>query len=137
VFELIRSVRVVAEIRLAEVDRIIQKYLSARDELEPVSRQELLDRVHAGTVVVLDVRPMEEYRAGHIAGAKSIPVDELGRRLAELGKGQEVVAYCRGPYCVMAYSAVEILRASGHQARRLIDGFPEWRAEGLPVERAE
>jgi len=137
VFELIRSVRVVAEIRLAEVDRIIQKYLSARDELEPVSRQELLDRVHAGTVVVLDVRPMEEYRAGHIAGAKSIPVDELGRRLAELGKGQEVVAYCRGPYCVMAYSAVEILRASGHQARRLVDGFPEWRAEGLPVERAE
>jgi rhodanese-related sulfurtransferase/DNA-binding transcriptional ArsR family regulator len=134
VFELIRIVRLVAAKRLAEVERIVRKYLSARDELETVSRQELLDRVRAGTVIVLDVRPAEEYRAGHIPGAKSIPVDDLERRLGELGAGQEIVAYCRGPYCVMAYKAVEILRASGHQARRLADGLPEWRAEGLSVE---
>jgi rhodanese-related sulfurtransferase len=134
VFELIRIVRLVAARRLAEVERIVRKYLSARDELEAVSPHELLDRVRAGTVIVLDVRPAEEYRAGHIAGARSIPVDELERRLTELGAGQEIVAYCRGPYCVMAYKAIEILRASGHHAQRLVDGFPEWRAEGLPVE---
>jgi len=134
VFELIHIVRTVAESRLAEVERIVEKYLSARDELDPVSQHELLDRVRAGTVIVLDVRPAEEYQAGHIAGAKSIPVGELERRLAELASGQEIVAYCRGPYCVMAYKAVEILRASGHHARRLVDGFPEWRAEGFPVE---
>lgn len=137
VFELAQVIRTLAERRLAEVERIVEKYFQARDELEPIGRQELLHRVRAGDVVVLDVRPVEEYRAGHIAGALSIPVKEIERRLAELPADKEVVAYCRGPYCVMALDAVRKLRAHGFKARRLVDGFPEWRAEGLPVETTE
>jgi len=125
---------VLAERRLAEVDRIVQIYLTARDQLEPVRREDLLERARAGTVLVLDLRPPDEYRAGHIPGAVSVPVDELERRIGKLPAGKEIVAYCRGPYCVLAFRAVEILRARGLQARRLVDGFPEWRAAGLPVD---
>jgi rhodanese-related sulfurtransferase len=130
------AVHRLAEKRLAEVDQLVRTYLGSRDELEPVPREELLRRVRAGRAVVIDVRPAAEYRAGHIAGALSMPVDQLGRRLAELPQRKEIVAYCRGPYCVMAYEAVTRLRASGRKARRLADGFPEWRAAGLPVETA-
>lgn len=134
VFELGRVVRVLAERRLDEVERIVRAYLGARDQLEPVGREELLDRARSGTVLVLDVRPVDEYRAGHIPGATSVPLAQLERRIQELPQHREVVAYCRGPYCVLAFRAVEMLRARGRGARRLVDGFPEWRAAGLPVE---
>lgn len=134
VFEVSRMIRTLAERHLAEVDRIVKTYVDARDELEPIGRDELLERARASDVVVLDVRPEEEFRAGHIAGAISVPVGELERRLSELPAGREIIAYCRGPYCVMAFDAVRKLRAKGRSARRLVDGFPEWRAAGLPVE---
>ena len=134
VFEFTRMIRVLAERRLAEVDRIVRTYLADRDRLEPIGRQELLERAQAGTVLVLDVRPFDEYRAGHVPGAHSVPVEQLERRLRELQPDKEIVAYCRGPYCVLAFRAVEILRARGRAARRLVEGFPEWRAAGLPVE---
>jgi rhodanese-related sulfurtransferase len=136
VYELAQVIRGLAERRLAEVERIVRTYFTARDRLEPVRREDLLERVRAGMVLVLDVRPPEEYRAGHIAGAISVPVNDLERRMSELPGGKEVVAYCRGPYCVLAFRAVEILRTHGFQARRLMDGFPEWRAAGLPVDTA-
>lgn len=134
VFELARMIRIVAERHLAEVDQIVHAYFSARDRLEPVGRNDLVERLRAGEIVLLDVRPAEEYCAGHIAGAVSVPVDELDRRLAELPADREVIAYCRGPYCVMAYEAVQKLRSNGRAARRLVEGFPEWRAAGLPIE---
>lgn len=134
VHEFVRMIGRLAERRLAEVDRLVRTYLRARDQLEPVGREELLERARAGTVLVLDVRPPEEYRAGHIAGAVSVPVAQLARRLKELPSDKEIVAYCRGPYCVLAFRAVEILRGRGFGARRLVDGFPEWRSSGLPVE---
>jgi rhodanese-related sulfurtransferase len=127
-------IRTLAQRHLAEVDRIARTYFHARDQLEPIGRDELLERVRAGEVLVLDVRPPEEYRAGHITGAVSVPVDDLERRLAEIPAHKEVIAYCRGPYCVMALQAVQKLRAHGRAARRLVDGFPEWRAAGLPTE---
>jgi rhodanese-related sulfurtransferase len=134
VFGLVQLVRRIGEDHIAEVDRIVRSYFTSRDELEPVGRAELLERVKTGTVIVLDVRPADEYRAGHIAGAISVPVSELDQRLASLDADKEIVAYCRGPYCVMSCNAVEKLRARGRRARRLVDGFPEWRAEGLPIE---
>jgi rhodanese-related sulfurtransferase/DNA-binding transcriptional ArsR family regulator len=134
VFELVQTLRAVAERRLAEVERLVRSFVSARDELEPVTREDLLERVRSGEVVVLDVRPAEEYRAGHIQGAVSVPLDELEARMGELAPEVEVVAYCRGPYCVMAFDAVGLLRAHDRAARRLVDGFPEWQAAGLPVE---
>jgi rhodanese-related sulfurtransferase/DNA-binding transcriptional ArsR family regulator len=134
VYEAARAIRGVAESRLAEVDQMVRTYLGARDELEPVSREELSDRVRDGRVEVIDVRPRQEYLAGHIPGALSVPVDELDRRLPKLSARKDIVAYCRGPYCVMAYEAVAKLRASGRRARRLVDGFPEWRAAGFPVD---
>ena len=134
VFDVARRIRVLGENRIAEIPRLTEEYFGARDELEAVGPEELLERARAGEVVVLDARPAEEYRAGHIAGALSIPVAELERRLAEVPRGKEVIAYCRGPYCVMALDAVRKLRAAGRAARRLADGFPEWRAAGLPVE---
>jgi rhodanese-related sulfurtransferase len=134
VYELARLIRTLAERRLAEVDRIVRTYLTTRDGLEPVGREDLLERARAGTVLVIDVRPPDEYRAGHIPGAVSVPVDELERRLLEFPPGKEIIAYCRGPYCVLAFRAVEILRARGLQARRLVDGLPEWRAAGLPID---
>ncbi|MDO8502711.1 MAG: metalloregulator ArsR/SmtB family transcription factor [Gemmatimonadaceae bacterium] len=134
IYDLSRLIREIAERHLAEVSRIVETFLTARDQLEPVAREDLLERARAGAVLVLDVRPSDEYRAGHIPGAVSVPVEELENRISELPTGKEVVAYCRGPYCVLAFRAVEILRARGHYARRLMDGFPEWRAAGLPIE---
>jgi len=129
-----RTMRSLAESRLAEVEQITRRFLDGREGMEPVEARELLKRVRGGRVTVLDVRPVEEYNAGHIAGALSIPLKELQRRLAEVPKGRPIVAYCRGPYCVLAVHAVEILRKHGFAAARLADGVPEWRAHGLPVE---
>jgi rhodanese-related sulfurtransferase len=130
----VRAVRGLAERRLAEIDALVRTYLKSRDQLEAVSRQELLRRAREGSVVVIDVRPPEEYRAGHIPGALSLPLDQLEDRMRELPIRKEIVAYCRGPYCLMAYHAVEKLRARGRRARRLVEGLPEWRAAGLRVE---
>jgi rhodanese-related sulfurtransferase/DNA-binding transcriptional ArsR family regulator len=137
VHALSRMIRGLAERHLAEVDQIARDHFQTPGELEPVGRDVLLARVRTGEVVVLDVRPPDEYRAGHIAGAFSMPVGEIERRLKELPRRKEIVAYCRGPYCVMAVEAVRKLRAQGRTARRLVDGFPEWRAAGLPVETLE
>lgn len=134
VADLVAAMQRIAEQQLAEVDRIVRSYLTARDNMEPVSRHDLVQRAARGEVTVLDVRPPEEYAAGHLAGALNIPVPDLERHLAELPRGQEIVAYCRGPYCVLAFEAVARLRAHGFQARRLEDGFPEWKTAGLPVE---
>lgn len=134
VFDVSRAVRGLAQRRLADLDRLVEAYLGSRDDLEAIPREELLRRVREGRAVVVDVRPAEEYSAGHIPGALSIPVGELEKRLSELPARREVIAYCRGPYCVMAYDAVARLRSRGRRARRLVDGLPEWRAAGLPVE---
>jgi rhodanese-related sulfurtransferase len=134
VFELWRTLRTLASAQLAEVERLATSYLGGRDELEPVTRQELARRLQNGDpLVVLDVRPAAEHAAGHLPGAISIPVAELRRRLAELPADREVVAYCRGPYCAFAHEAVELLREEGYVARRLKDGLPEWQAAGLAV----
>jgi rhodanese-related sulfurtransferase len=125
----------VGETYLAEVERLVRLYLAAKDELEPVPARELLDRARKGLVTVLDVRPPEEFMAGHVPGAVNIPVHELAKRVGELSKRKEIVAYCRGPYCLMSYDAVELLRQKGLRARRLEAGLPEWRLDGLPVER--
>jgi rhodanese-related sulfurtransferase/biotin operon repressor len=130
---LVAALRAVAERNLVEVDRIRRGYFAERDSLEPVSRQELLARAEAGLVTVLDVRPEEEFALGHLPGAINIPVRELRSRLSELDPGREVIAYCRGAYCVFSFEAVAALRAEGRAARRLEDGFPEWRLAGLPV----
>lgn len=134
VFRLWQVLREVGEARLAEVNQIVEEYRGRREELEPMSMDELFERLQRGNVVVLDVRPEGEYREGHIAGARSVPVGELERRLEELPSDTEVVAYCRGPYCVFADEAVEKLRERGIKARRLEVGFPDWRAAHLPVE---
>jgi rhodanese-related sulfurtransferase len=133
VYDAVRVVRGLAERRLAEVDALVRTYLKSRDQLEAVPRDELLRRARDGSVVVIDVRPAEEYRAGHIPGALSVPLERLEDRIRELPARKEIVAYCRGPYCLMAYHAVERLRARQRRARRLVEGFPEWRAAGLPV----
>ena len=124
----------VAENRVAEVERLVRTWLAHRDELEPIAQAELVDRARKGLVTVLDVRPAEEYAAGHLPGAINVPVDQLEGRLAKLPRRKEVIAYCRGPYCLMSFEAVETLRKRGLRARRLKDGFPEWRAAGLPVD---
>src|SRR5579883_995629 len=122
------------QLRLAEIDRLIRDYFASRDRLEPVEARTLWKRMREGRVVVLDVRPVEEYAAGHIPGARSVPISELRRRLSELPRDAEIVAYCRGPYCVLAAEALEVLRRRGVRARRLKGGFPEWWGAGLPVE---
>lgn len=129
------ALRGLAEARLAEVDRVTREYLEERGEMEAVETVELLRRVRSGEVTVLDVRPAEEYVAGHLPGALSIPVGELKARLKEVPKGREVVAYCRGPYCVMALDAVDVLRKKGFIAHRLEQGVADWRARGWRVER--
>jgi rhodanese-related sulfurtransferase/biotin operon repressor len=125
----------VGEAYVAEVERIVRLYLVSKDDLEPVPAKELLDRARKGLVTVLDVRPPEEFASGHLPGAVNIPIHELEKRLGELPKRKEVIAYCRGPYCLMSYDAVELLRKRGLKARRLENGLPEWRVAGLPVER--
>ena len=126
----------VGESHLAEIERIVRLYLDHKDDLEPVPAKELLGRARKGLVTVLDVRPSEEFAAGHLPGAVNIPVRELEKRLKELPKGKEIVAYCRGPYCLMSYDAVALLRKKGLSARRLEAGLPEWRLAGLPLEHA-
>lgn len=134
VFELTRSLRLVAERRLAEIDRLVSEHFVGRADADAVSFEELRRRSRAGEVLVLDTRPAHEYAAGHIEGAISAPIDLLPGTLRRFPKGKDYVAYCRGPYCVYADRAVELLRDSGRKARRLQDGFPEWKAAGLPVE---
>lgn len=134
VLALLDAIGAVAERNVAEVKAVVTGYFNARDDMEPVSRRELKKRMAAGTVTVLDVRPAEEFELGHVPGAVNIPTTELKRRLSELPRSKEIVAYCRGPYCVFAFEAVAALRAAGYKARRLEDGLPHWRAAGLPVE---
>lgn len=131
---LMQALGKVGETHLAEVERLVRLYLTAKDELEPVPAAELLARARKGLVTVLDVRPREEYAAGHLPGAVNIPIGELAKRLAELPRRKEVVAYCRGPYCLMSFEAVQLLRRKGLAARRLEAGLPEWREAGWPVE---
>jgi DNA-binding transcriptional ArsR family regulator/rhodanese-related sulfurtransferase len=133
VFELSKVIRSVAERRLADLERLVKEHFGNRVDAEPVHMGELLKRARSIQVVILDTRPASDYIAGHIPGALSIPVDDLQRRLKELAKSREYVAYCRGPYCIYADKAVEILRANGRRARRMADGFPEWRSAGFPV----
>lgn len=134
VFALSASVRTVAERRLAELEKIVRDHFGDRDDPEPVGMDELIARMRSGKVVILDTRPAGEFAAGHIRGALSVPIAELKERLARLPKGKEYVAYCRGPYCVYADRAVELLAKAGRRARRLREGFPEWKAAGHPVE---
>jgi len=134
ILSLLAALRCYAERNRAEVGKIVSDYFDRLDRLEPVSREELVDRLKAGTAVVLDVRPEDEFALGHLPGALNIPVDELERRLAELPKRREIIAYCRGPYCVLSFEAVAALRLKGYRVRRLEDGFPEWKAAGLEVE---
>lgn len=130
------SFRDVARARLPEVDRAMSDLREARDPLQSVGRDELIERMRQGAVVLIDVRPTPEYRAGHLPGALSVPLDDLERLLPDIPRGRPVVAYCRGPLCVLAADAVGVLRANGWDARRFEDGVPEWRAAGLPVEAA-
>lgn len=134
VFRMWQAVRTVGEAQLAEIDRVVQTFLQDRTRLQTVGAQELLHRLSDDQIILLDVRPAEEYAAGHLPQARSIPVTELEARLAELPVDREIVAYCRGPYCVFADEAVALLRTRGYSARRLEQGVPEWRALGLPVE---
>jgi rhodanese-related sulfurtransferase len=133
VAELWAAMRGVAAEHVAGIDRLAQDYLGDRSRLEAVDRRELAARLDAGDLVVLDVRPTPEFEAGHIPGARSVPVEELRQHLRSLPKDVEVVAYCRGPYCVYADEAVRMMRRRGYRARRLEDGFPEWKQAGLPV----
>jgi rhodanese-related sulfurtransferase/DNA-binding MarR family transcriptional regulator len=136
VVSLMLALRHAAEQHLAEVDRVVRDFLGERDEFEPVTPDELARRMTDGEVVVLDVRPEQEYAAGHITGARSIPVADISERLAELPREKDYVAYCRGPYCVYADEAVAVLRANGLKAQRLTEGYPEWWLSGRPVRTA-
>lgn len=140
VIKLLDALRTVAQRHVTDVQHLVNTYLTVKDDLEPIPRSELLERVRDGLVTVLDVRPAEEYAAGHVPGAVNIPLQELEKRLEELtnqpGENREVVAYCRGPHCILAFDAVARLRDKGMKARRLEDGYPEWQVAGLPVEKA-
>lgn len=140
VINLLDSLRDVAERHLSDVDKIVNTYLTAKDNLDPIPAAELLERVKQDLVTVLDVRPKEEYEAGHVQGAINIPVEELEQHLkqhmAHFNPNQEIVAYCRGPHCILAFDAVAQLREKGFQARRLEKGYPEWKVAGLPVEQS-
>jgi len=134
IFQLVQIIREIAERRLAEVERIVNTYLTERKAMEPVTLNELMSRLREPGFVILDVRPTLEYVQGHIAGARSIPIDELQQRLNELPHDQEIVAYCRGAYCVFADEAVELLTAHGYQVRRMQQGYPDWQLAHLPTE---
>jgi len=134
VIQLFGALRQVGEARVAEVERLVRDFIGHRDTLEPIPAEELLERAKKGLITVLDVRPAEEFAAGHLPGAINIPIDMLESGLAKLPKRREVVAYCRGPYCMMSFEAVLKLRKRGWKARRLEQGFPEWKAAGRPVE---
>jgi ArsR family transcriptional regulator len=134
VLDLLSALQRVAEKNVAEVDRIVRTYFFERDNLEPVSRTELMYRMKRGLVTVLDVRPEDEFALGHLPGAINVPLAQLKRRLAKFDRKPEIIAYCRGRYCVLSFEAVAQLRAKGFKVRRLEDGLPEWRSAGLPVE---
>lgn len=134
VVEAVSALRALAEQNMLEVQATITAYYTSLDSLEPIGSDELLRRLRDDTVTLLDVRPSGEYRAGHLPGAINVTLEQLEGRLAELPAGREVIAYCRSPYCVLSYQATAVLRARGFDVRRLADGFPEWRAAGLPVE---
>ena len=133
VLDLLAALRRLAERSSAEVERVIRNYFHDRDGMEPVSRDELLRQLRTGAVTVLDVRPADEFALGHLPDAVNIPLRELERRLAEFDSSQQIIAYCRGPYCVLAFEAVALLRKRGLRARRMQDGFPEWRNAGFPL----
>jgi rhodanese-related sulfurtransferase/DNA-binding transcriptional ArsR family regulator len=133
ILKLLANLRSVGERNMSEVDRILRSYFQERDALEPISRAELLKRIKNKSVVVLDVRPEDEFALGHISGARNVPLTLLRREFSKLNAKKEIVAYCRGPYCVMSFEAVAELRRRGLTARRLEDGYPEWKAAGLPV----
>jgi rhodanese-related sulfurtransferase/DNA-binding HxlR family transcriptional regulator len=134
VVDLMQALGRVGERNIAEIERVMADYFRARDALEAISRQDLVSRLEAGLVTVLDVRPEDEFALGHLPGALNIPLGELERRLGELPADREVIAYCRGPYCVLSFEAVAALRARGYLVRRLEDGYPEWKAAGLAIE---
>lgn len=134
VVALIQALGRLGERNMAEVGRVMTDYFHTRDALEPVSREELVSRLRDGLVTVLDVRPADEFAVGHLPGALNFQLADLEQRLGELPADREVIAYCRGPYCVLSFEAAALLRARGYSVRRLEDGFPEWRAAGLPVE---
>lgn len=136
VIDLLSALRRVGERTITEVERVVTSYFRARDALEPVSRETLLERLRDGLVTVLDVRPEDEFAMGRVPGAVNIPLADLERRLAELSPSREIVAYCRGAYCVLSFEAVAALRARGFKVRRLEEGYPEWKAAGLPIEKA-
>jgi rhodanese-related sulfurtransferase/DNA-binding HxlR family transcriptional regulator len=136
IVEMIAAVQRMAEHNLAEAHHLIETYYRKLDALEPIASAELIARLRDDTVTLLDVRPDDEFRAGHLPGALQVDLAELELRLGELPPDREIVAYCRGPYCVLSFEAVSLLRAHGLPARRLVDGFPEWKAAGLPVEKA-
>lgn len=135
VVRLLQALGHVGERNSAEIERVMAAYFRARDGMEPVSREALLTRIRDGLVIVLDVRPDDEFRLGHLPGALNVPLALLERHLGSLPKDREIVAYCRGPYCVLTFEAVATLRAGGFRVRRLEDGYPEWKAAGLPTER--
>jgi rhodanese-related sulfurtransferase len=134
VIEGYQVMRRIAEARIAELGRVVTEYFSEFDGIEPIGREELLGRVRAGDITVIDVRPIAEYKSGHIAGALSIPLADLEKHISEIPPDLEIVAYCRGPYCVLAAEAVRLLRQRGRRAIRLAEGYPEWLSAGLPVE---
>jgi rhodanese-related sulfurtransferase len=134
VMTLLATLARVGEAHDAEIERIVRLYFLSKDDFEPVPAAELLDRARRGLVTILDVRPPQEFAAGHVPGAVNIPIHELEKRIRELPKRKEIIAYCRGPFCLMSFEAVHLLRKRGMRARRLQDGMPEWRVAGLPVE---
>ncbi len=135
VVALLALMRKIAEDNIAEIQILIADYLSSKDNLEPISRDELLKRANKGTITVLDVRPEQEFESGHLPSAINIQLSELKNEIKRLPRKKEVVAYCRGPFCILAFEAVKQLRSNGYKARRLEDGFPEWKLDGLPVEK--
>jgi rhodanese-related sulfurtransferase len=136
VVALMKALGCVGERNVAEIERVMAAYFRARDAMEPISRAELIARLQDDLVTVLDVRPEAEFQLGHLPRALNIPLPELEQRLAELPQDREIVAYCRGPYCVLSFEAVAALRARGYAVHRLEDGYPEWKAAGLPIEAA-
>jgi rhodanese-related sulfurtransferase len=136
VVHLVSALQTTGEAYLADVQKLLRDLFLTKDDVEPVGEEELQSRLRRGLVTVVDVRPPEEYAAGHLPGAINVPISDLEERMNELPRRKEVIAYCRGPYCLMSFDAVALLRTQGYKARRLVGGLPEWRARGLPVETA-